>query len=74
MALENFREPTTPEGRAHRAVLLAGAIGAAWCTWRLFVGARYAVEIAIGVAVAAIGYAVWRYLKQPNDSARGLSN
>jgi len=43
MPLENFREPTTPEGRAHRAVLLAGAIGAVWCTWRLFAGARYAV-------------------------------
>jgi hypothetical protein len=73
MTLENFREPTTPEGRAHRAVLLAGAIGAAWCTWRLFVGARYAVEMAIGAAVVAIGYAVWRYLTQPNRSRR-LSN
>jgi hypothetical protein len=73
MSLDNFREPTTPESRVYRAMLLAGFSGAVWCLWRLFVGARYAVEIAVAVAVSAMALAVWRYLRQPNDSARKRS-
>jgi hypothetical protein len=74
MSLESFREPTTPESRMHRTVLLAGFIGAVGCAWRLFGGARYSVEIAIAATVAAVAYAVWRYLRQPNDSAQRLTN
>ena len=74
MSLENFREPTTLESRMHRTVLLAGFIGAVGCAWRLFVGARYSVEIAIAATVAAVAYAVWRYLRQPKDSAQRLTN
>lgn len=74
MSLENFRERTTPESRMHRAVLLVGFIGAVGCAWRLFVGARYSVEIAVAAAMAAAAYAVWRYLRQPNDPARRLSS
>lgn len=74
MSLEKFRAPTTPESRMHRAVLLAGVIAAAGCAWRLFVGAPYSVEIAVAATVAAVAYVVWRYLRQPNDSARRLSN
>ena len=74
MPLENFREPTTLESRMHRAVLLAGFIGAVGCAWRLFVGARYSAEIAIAATVAAVAYAVWQYLRQPNGSARRLSS
>jgi hypothetical protein len=74
MSLEKFREPTTPESRMHRAVLLAGFIGVAGCAWRLFVGAPYSVEVAVAAAAAAVAYAVWRYFRQPSDSARRFSN
>jgi hypothetical protein len=74
MSLRNFRESTTPESRMHRTVRLAGCIGAVGCAWRLFVGGRYSVEIAVAATLAAVVYAVWRYLKQPNDPARRLSS
>jgi hypothetical protein len=56
----------------HRAVLLAGFIGAAGGAWSLFVGARYSVEIAVAATVAAVAYAVWRYFREPSDPARRL--
>ena len=75
MSLEDFRGPTTPESRMHRTVLLLLFIGAVRCAWDLYVRSRYSIEIAIGLAVAAIAYAVWRYLRQPLDrSARRISN
>jgi hypothetical protein len=74
MSFERFREPTTPESRMHRTVMLAGFIGAVGCAWRLFVGGRYSVEIAVAATLAAAVYAVWRYLRQPTDSPRRLSS
>ena len=67
MPLENFREPTTPESRMHRTVLLLLLLGAVGGVSGLFVESRFAVEIAVGVTVAAVAYAVWRYLRQPGD-------
>lgn len=66
MSLEDFREPTTPESRMHRAVLLGMIIGDVVWAWSLFVRSRFSVEITIGVAIAAVAYAVWRYLRQPD--------
>jgi hypothetical protein len=65
MSLESFRAPTTPESRTHRVVLLLIALGLVRSGWGLFVGSRYSAEIAIGATVAAVAYAVWRYLSPP---------
>jgi len=65
MSLEGFREPTTPESRMHRTVLLLLFLCAASSVWGLFVESAFSVEIAVGVTVAAIAYAVWRYVRQP---------
>jgi hypothetical protein len=67
MSLDSFREPTTPESRMHRTVLLLLFLCAAGGVWGLFVESAFSVEIAVGVAVAAVAYAVWRYLRQPGD-------
>jgi membrane protein implicated in regulation of membrane protease activity len=75
MSLEDFREPTTPESRMHRTVLALLVIGGIRGAVGAFVGWRYSVETAIVVLVAAITYAVWRYLRQPRDrSTRPISN
>ena len=75
MSLEDFREPTTPESRMHRTVLVLLVIGVIQGAVAAFVGWRYSVETAIVVLVAATAYAVWRYLRQPRDrSARRISN
>ena len=63
--MEHFREPTTPESRTHRVVLLLLALGAVRCVWDLFVGSRYSVEMAIGLTVVTVAYAVWSYVRQP---------
>ena len=67
MPVENFREPTTPESRMHRTVLLLLFLSAVGGVWGLFVRSAFSVEIAVGVTVAAVAYAVWRYLRQPGD-------
>jgi hypothetical protein len=67
MSLDDFRPPTTPESRMHRAVLVLFLIGGIRAAVGAFVGWRYSVETAIGVLVAATAYAVWRYLRQPHD-------
>jgi hypothetical protein len=69
MSLEKFREPTTPESRMHRTVLLLLFLCAAGGVWGLFVESAFSVEIAVGVTVAAIAYAVWRYVRQPGASS-----
>jgi hypothetical protein len=71
MSLEHFREPTTPESRMHRIVLVLLCIGAVRGVWGLFVQSAFSVEIAVGVTVAAIAYAVWRYVRQPGDRSAG---
>jgi hypothetical protein len=75
MSLEDFREPTTPESRMHRTLLLLLFLGAVRGGWELFAGSRFSVEIAVAITVIGIAYAVWRYVRQPGGRrARGNSN
>ena len=58
----------------HRTVLLLMVIAAIRCAWGLFVGSRFSVEIAAALAIAAVTYAVWRYVRHTDPAARRSSN
>lgn len=68
MPLDNFRPTETPESRTYRVVLLLIVIGVIMALgrglWQFLVGAAFGVELIALAAVAAIAYAVARYLRQ----------
>ena len=61
---ENFRAPKTPETRTPYVLALLAIIGAVNVSLRWFIGFRYAVEVLILTALAAIAYAVWLFLRR----------
>jgi hypothetical protein len=65
MSLENFRVPRTPESRTPYVLGLLGVLGAVSLAWTAFIGSSYSVEILLVSVAAAIGYVVWRYVRQP---------
>lgn len=64
MTLDTFREPQTPESRTWRVVLVLTLLGAPFAFWRWVSGSVYAVEIAAGALVVALGWAVALYVRQ----------
>ena len=64
MSLEDFRVPKTPETRTPYVLALLAILGAANASLRWFTGFRYAVEVFVLTAVAAVTYVVWLYLRQ----------
>ena len=67
MSLEHFKVPRTPESRTPYVLALLGILGVANLAWRTFVDSRYSVEIFLALAVSAITYVVWRYVRQPTS-------
>ena len=63
MSLDDFRVPKTPETRTPYVLALLAIIGAVNASLRWFVDFRYAVEVFIVTAVAAVAYFAWRYLR-----------
>ena len=64
MAIENFRIPETPESRTPRVLVLLVIMGLIGETVRAIVDSRYSVGVLLMLAVAAVSYAIWRYLRQ----------
>ncbi len=70
MSLENFRVPRTPESRTPYVLAVLAIFGVIGAAWNAFVDFRYNVESLIVVAAAAVGYAVWRSVRQGRRSSR----
>ena len=68
MSLEDFRVPKTPETRTPYVLALLVIIGIANAGLRWFVEFRYAVEVFLLTATAAIAYAVWRFVRRRRSS------
>jgi hypothetical protein len=68
MSLENFKLPKTPESRTPAMLLLIVLIGGVTALVRGFVEFRFAAELVVVGAIAAIGYAVWRFIRGPASS------
>jgi len=68
MSLEDFRVPKTPETRTPYVRALLAIIGVANAALRWFVEFRYAVEVFLLTAAAAIAYAVWRFVRRRRSS------
>lgn len=63
MSLENFRLPKTPESRTPARLLLLGLLGGVTALFRGFVEFRFAIEVVVVTAAAAVVYAVWRFIR-----------
>jgi hypothetical protein len=63
VSLEDFRVPKTPESRTPYVLALLAILGAVNAALRGFIGFRYSVEVFVLLAVAAIAYAVWRFVR-----------
>jgi hypothetical protein len=64
MPLEDFRVPKTPETRTPYVLALLAIIGALNASLRWFVDFRYAVEVFVLLAIAAVAYAIWLFLRR----------
>ena len=62
---ENFRVPKTPETRTPYVLALLSIIGAVNVLLRWFIGFRYALEVFVLIAIAAVAYAIWLFLRRP---------
>jgi hypothetical protein len=64
VALEDFRVPKTPETRTPYVLGLLAILGAANAALRWFVEFRYAVDVSVVIAAAAVAWVVFRFLDQ----------
>jgi hypothetical protein len=62
--LDQFRDRRTPESRTPYVLLLLAVIGAVVVVWRLLVTSQVGAEILLGVVVAAVVFAIWRFARQ----------
>ena len=62
--MQHLNVPNTPESRTPYVLALLAVIAVVNGLWRMWVGSPFAVEILIGVALAAVAYAVLGFVRQ----------